>query len=106
MKNTRSLKFVVPFAAILCAAQANAANYCGWIDDAKFGVTLNDKYGIHSLSTAKGSKEQELQKAMKEWPSCGCIIGTLNKNGDFSTITGFELKASAICKADKSLEGR
>jgi len=86
--------------------QFKAATYCGWIDDAKFGATLTDKFGVHSLSTDSGDKEEEIGRAMKEWPSCGCITGSLNEDGDFSTITSFKLKDSSICNADKSLEKR
>ena len=84
--------------------QLEAATYCGWIVAAKFGTTLTDKLGVHSLSTADGTKAEELEQAIQEWPGCGCITGSLNKDGDFSTITKFKIKSSSVCEADKSLE--
>jgi hypothetical protein len=92
------------FVMVLGISDVQAATYCGWIDSLKFGSILTDKLGVHSLSTAEGDKVGELEEAMKEFPSCGCITGTLNKDGDFSTISGFNLKAIEVCKADKSLE--
>lgn len=104
MKNKKIQIITALLLATLCITEAQAATYCGWIDSLKFGPILTDKLGVHSLSTAEGDKAGELEEAMKEFPSCGCITGTLNKDGDFSTISGFKLKAIEVCKADKSLE--
>lgn len=110
VKNGYRLKNLILSLTILCAAQAHAATYCGWIDDAKFGANLTDKSGIHSLSNTKDKKSDkkvvEIQESMKSWPSCGCVVGSLDKDGDFSTITTFKFKPINACKSDKSLEQR
>jgi hypothetical protein len=110
MKQQYSKIIVSSVLTILFSAQINAATYCGWIDDAKFGANLTDGSGVHNLSSTKdkksGQKVTEMQEAMKSWPSCGCVTGALDKSGDFSTVTAFTFKSTDLCKAYKNLATR
>jgi hypothetical protein len=110
MKKIRILSFVASSVLVFASAQAHAATYCGWIDDAKFGATLTDKTGTHSLSEVRDQASADLvykiQTSMKSWPSCGCITGKIGKTEDFDFVTGFTFKPIKACQADKSLEQR